>query len=397
MDLDSPAYSHYSGRMRPKGELANTMIMLIAVVVPFLGLLLGVYLAWNRILFASDILLFLVMMLVTGLGVTIGYHRMLTHQGFEAPSWLRAFFLILGCMALAGSKPDEWAATHIRHHAHSDEEGDPHSPLEGFWHAHAGWLFSLKNFSNADEYAPQLLQDRVVMFVSRTSTLWMILSFLIPFLAGGWTGLLWGGVVRFFWTTHTTWSVNSICHTFGNRAFDTNDESRNEWVIGLIALGEGWHNNHHAFPKNAFHGMRWWQFDLSGLLIRGLETVGLVWNVQRVAPEAEIAQQSRLQSMRHGIGDMRQNVLSSLEAMRKEIAGLGNRMLPKEPLTDAQWQQTLAFQQEAIRRLDVMREAVARSQNLKRQKMLHYQREAQKMMQECRNRWDRLRGVPIAA
>ncbi len=378
--------------MRPIGHRANAAIMLAAVVLPFLGFLFAVYLAWNRILFVSDVILFLVLYVVSGLGVTIGYHRMLTHDGFRAPGWLRAVFLILGCMALAGSKPDEWAATHIRHHAHSDEEGDPHSPLEGFWHAHFGWLFSLDNFSYAKDYAPHLLHDRVVMFVSRTSGLWMILAFLLPFLVGGWTGLLWGGLVRLFWTTHTTWSVNSICHTFGRRAFETNDESRNEWIVGLLAFGEGWHNNHHAFPQNAFHGMRWWQFDLSGLIIRGLETMGLVWDVQRVSPETEIAQQTRMQSMREGLGKMRQGLLTSLSSMKSELASLHDRMLPEKPLSEADWVQCEAFQQDAMKRIDAMMESLSKSANIKRQRIIQYQKESQRLVQESKQRWAVVRG-----
>jgi stearoyl-CoA desaturase (delta-9 desaturase) len=183
-------------------------------------------------------------------------------------------------MALEGH-PLEWAATHIKHHAHADRDGDPHSPVEGLFHAHLGWIFR-KEAEDPNVYCRHLINDPIIVFVSRTVVLWGVLGFAIPFVLGGWTGLLWGGFVRLFFVHHMTWSVNSICHTFGKRQFETNDRSRNEWAIGLLAFGEGWHNNHHAFPRSAFHGLRWWQFDFSGYLIRLFEVLGLARDVYRV-------------------------------------------------------------------------------------------------------------------
>jgi len=195
---------------------------------------------------------------------------------------MRAVLLALGCMPLQGN-PIEWAATHLKHHAVSDREGDPHSPMEGFWHAHFGWLFGVGvGTADTNVYCRHLLKDPVVMFISRTFFLWVILSLAIPFALGGWTGLLWGGLVRIFLTHHVTWSVNSVCHTFGKREFETNDQSHNEWIVGLLGFGEGWHNNHHAFPRSAFHGLHWWQFDLSGYLIWTLERLGLAHDVYRI-------------------------------------------------------------------------------------------------------------------
>ena len=133
-------------------------------------------------------------------------------------------------------------------------------------------------------YCRNLVKDPIVVFVSRTFLLWVALSLVIPFLIGGWTGLLWGGLVRIFLTHHVTWSVNSVCHTFGKREFETNDRSHNEWLVGLLGFGEGWHNNHHAFPRSAFHGLHWWQFDLSGYIIWTLERLGLAREVYRVSP-----------------------------------------------------------------------------------------------------------------
>jgi hypothetical protein len=229
-------------------------------------------------------------------------------------------------MALEGS-PDIWAATHLKHHAHSDQEDDPHSPLDGFWHAHFGWLFSLRNFPAVREYTPHLLEDRLVQFISRSAPLWVLLSLLLPALLGGWTGFLWGGLVRIFLVNHVTWSVNSVCHSFGKRPFETMDESRNEWVVGLLAFGEGWHNNHHAFPHNAFHGLHWWQFDLSGLLIRLSERFGFVWQVQRVTSEAIKAKRKASELRRRALGELQEYLRISVESAKEELASFAVRIV----------------------------------------------------------------------
>jgi stearoyl-CoA desaturase (Delta-9 desaturase) len=258
------------------------IVMLVVVVLPFLATLFAIWLLWQRAVNWTDIALLLAFNVLAGLGVTVGYHRMLTHRSFRPHPVVKFIFLVLGSMAVEGPAL-EWAATHIKHHAHSDREGDPHSPVEGFWHAHMGWMFN-RSFADPNLYCRNLVNDPIVVFVSRTFILWMILSLAIPFAIGGWTGLLWGGLVRIFFTHHITWSVNSVCHTFGKREFETRDQSRNEWIVGLLGLGEGWHNNHHAFPRSAFHGLHWWQFDLSGYVIWTLERIGLVRDVYRVTP-----------------------------------------------------------------------------------------------------------------
>ncbi|MHB8577536.1 MAG: acyl-CoA desaturase, partial [Dehalococcoidia bacterium] len=178
----------------------------------------------------------------------------------------------------------------------------PHSPVDGFWHAHMGWLFSGKQAEHLT-YARDLTEDRLVMAISNTFFVWLAATLVLPALLGGmlahdfwtgaWHGLLWGGAVRLFLTHHITWSVNSVCHTFGSRPFQTRDRSRNQWVVGLLALGEGWHNNHHAFPRSALHGMRWWQLDLSGWTIRLLERTKLAANVQRVSAADRAARRQR--------------------------------------------------------------------------------------------------------
>ncbi len=256
-------------------------VVLVVVIVPLLATVLAIVLLWQRAVHWSDLALLATLYALVALGVTVGFHRMLTHRSFRPHPIVKCLLLILGSMSFEGPAV-EWAATHIKHHAQADREGDPHSPVEGFFHAHIGWMFGEKVDPNV--YCSYLQKDRMVVFVSRTFLFWSLLSLLIPFALGGWTGLLWGGLVRMFLTHHVTWSVNSVCHTFGKREFETNDRSRNEWVVGLLAFGEGWHNNHHAFPRSAFHGLHWWQFDLSGYLIWTLERLGLAHDVYRIPP-----------------------------------------------------------------------------------------------------------------
>lgn len=256
-------------------------VVLVVVIVPLLATVLAIVLLWQRAVHWSDLALLATLYALVALGVTVGFHRMLTHRSFRPHPIVKCLLLILGSMSFEGPAI-EWAATHIKHHAQADREGDPHSPVEGFFHAHIGWMFREKVDPNV--YCSYLQKDRMVVFVSRTFVFWSLLSLLIPFALGGWTGLLWGGLVRMFLTHHVTWSVNSVCHTFGKREFETNDRSRNEWVVGLLAFGEGWHNNHHAFPRSAFHGLHWWQFDLSGYLIWMLERLGLAHDVYRIPP-----------------------------------------------------------------------------------------------------------------
>ncbi|MCU0493104.1 MAG: acyl-CoA desaturase [Chloroflexaceae bacterium] len=260
-------------------------IILTVVIGPFIAFLYAVVMLWNQYVTALDLILFFVFFAISGLGITVGFHRLLTHRAFETHPVIKAFWLICGCTALE-SNPIWWAATHIRHHAHSDEDDDPHSPLAGFWHAHLGWMFK-NHDANMDVYGAWLRKDPVVVWVDKTWFLWFLLSLAIPFAIGGWSGLLWGGLVRVFFTHHVTWSVNSVCHTFGKRDYNTTDASRNNFIVGLLAWGEGWHNNHHAFPRSAFHGLRWWQVDVSGYLIRLMELTKMAWNVQRVRPDQE--------------------------------------------------------------------------------------------------------------
>lgn len=275
------------------------MITAVVVVVPFLALLFAITQTWNREVNGIDLFLCLGLYLATGLGICVGFHRLLTHRSFVTPAPIRFLFLALGSMAVEGSAV-YWASTHLEHHAKSDREGDPHSPREGLFHAHVGWMLGAFNAS-PEVYARHLAADRLVQFMSRTFFGWVVLSLVLPGLLDGWVsrgmaggfgtgfwhGLLWGGLVRICLTHHITWSVNSICHTFGQRPFDaTRDESRNNFLVGVIGLGEGWHNNHHAFPSAAYHGFEWWQIDLSGYVIRLLKYLGLATKVQFPTREA---------------------------------------------------------------------------------------------------------------
>lgn len=260
----------------------DQIVTLLGVTVPVIAVVIAAIMTWNRLTTWRDVAIFAGMYLSTSFGVTVGYHRMTAHRAFEAYPAVRFVLLALGCMA-GMSDPIRWSAIHLQHHARSDREGDPHSPLDGLFHAHMGWF--MPGFDeDANTYARPIRDDPMARFFRHTYYGWAILSVITPFLLGGWTGMLWGAGVRLFFTLHMTFSVNSICHTFGRRDFDTTDRSRNQWMLGLLALGEGWHNNHHAFPRSAFHGLRWWQVDFSAYLIRALERIGLAWNVHRVTP-----------------------------------------------------------------------------------------------------------------
>jgi stearoyl-CoA desaturase (delta-9 desaturase) len=265
--------------------------ILIIVIVPFLGTVLAICSLWQQAVQQSDLVLLVTMYTFTALGMTVGFHRMLTHRSFRPHPIVKLVLLILGSMAVE-APPIEWAATHIKHHALSDHEGDPHSPTEGLFHAHLGWLFK-DRFADPQQYCRHLLKDPIVVFVNRTFLFWVALSLLIPFVIGGWTGFLWGALVRIFIGHHVTFSVNSICHVFGKREFETSDRSHNQWTVGLLAFGEGWHNNHHAFPRSAFHGLHWWQIDLSGYVIWTLERLGLAQDVYRVSPARRARYSSR--------------------------------------------------------------------------------------------------------
>jgi stearoyl-CoA desaturase (Delta-9 desaturase) len=277
-----------------------------AVVVPFLATVLAVVLLWNRLVSGTDLAIAAAMYLLTAIGITVGFHRLLTHRSFQTSKPLEYTFAVLGSMAVQGPVVS-WVADHRKHHAHTDAEGDPHSPhvghaggvrgvLAGLWHAHAGWLTSTQGRAEWTRYAADLYEDRGMRRISRHFALLVVLTLALPALAGylasgtlagAATGFLWGGLVRVFFVHHVTWSVNSVCHYFGTRRFETDDRSTNVFWLALPSLGESWHHNHHAFPRSAVHGLRRWEVDPSALIIGALEKLGLAWNVVRISPERQ--------------------------------------------------------------------------------------------------------------
>ncbi|HEV3309481.1 MAG TPA: acyl-CoA desaturase [Chloroflexota bacterium] len=277
------------------------VITLVAVFVPLMGAGYAVAQLWQRQVVGVDLVLLATMYFLTGFGITVGFHRFATHRSFKTSRPVEFVLLALGTMAVEGQVL-QWVATHSKHHRLSDKPGDPHSPLEVLFHAHIGWMLDNKTKGVVERDAKHQLNDPVAVFIHRTFLVWIVLGLVIPFLVDGWRGLVWGGLVRIFLTHHTTWSVNSICHQFGRRAFDTADESRNEWVVGLVGLGEGWHNNHHAFPESAYHGLRWYEVDLSGYVIRGLQAARLIHDVRRPSAvriaRRRLAQSESLRSRR---------------------------------------------------------------------------------------------------
>jgi stearoyl-CoA desaturase (delta-9 desaturase) len=289
-------------------ETRDRIITGIVTGLPFVSLVFVAWQAWEGWLHPRDVLIFVIMYLLTGLGVTVGFHRLFTHRSFKTGKAVRATFAILGSAAIEGPVIS-WVADHRKHHAFSDQEGDPHSPhvdhghgwrgaVRGLLHAHMGWLFVHTHRGLKSRYAPDLQRDPVVAFVDRTFVVWVAAGLLLPFALGyvlggtldaALTGLLWGGLVRLLVLHHVTYSINSLCHFFGRRAYATDDESRNLAWLAPLSLGESWHNNHHAFPTSAEHGMRWWQIDISALVIRLLERLGLAWDVIRPSAERQAA------------------------------------------------------------------------------------------------------------
>jgi stearoyl-CoA desaturase (delta-9 desaturase) len=281
-------------------------VNITAVVIPFLGVIVAAVLLWNRFLGPRDLVIAATMYVLTALGVTVGFHRLLTHRAFQTRPWMRYTLTILGSMSLQGPAID-WVADHRKHHTFTDEEGDPHSPhaghgaglrgmATGLWHAHVGWLFETHGQASSKRFARDLLDDPTMRRINRGFPLIALASLALPFLLGfalsggslvdgGLSALLWGGLVRIFLVHHITWSINSICHFVGRRRFETDDESTNVFWLALPSLGEAWHHNHHAFPQSAFHGLRWYELDPSGWLILAMARVGLAWDVVRVTPE----------------------------------------------------------------------------------------------------------------
>jgi stearoyl-CoA desaturase (delta-9 desaturase) len=272
-------------------------ITLAIVIGPALALGVFIPLFWGRAVSVTDLVMGAVLYLLTGFGVTVGYHRLFTHGSFKPKRWLKIVLALVGSMAVEGSVTS-WVATHRRHHMYSDRAGDPHSPhrfgdtgfgqLKGLFFAHVGWLF-VSDSSSAKKYAPDLLRDRDLQVVDRLFPLWAIASLAIPFglgyafvgtLAGALLALLWAGLVRMALLHHVTWGINSLCHMFGSRTSATTDRSTNIWLLALVSLGESWHNLHHAHPAWARHGAERGMVDPSARLIRVFESFGWATSVR---------------------------------------------------------------------------------------------------------------------
>lgn len=244
-----------------------------------LAALLGLfYFSWRALLVGAGL-----WWLTGSLGIGLGFHRLLTHQGFNAPKPVRDFLTVCGTLAVQGG-PIAWVAGHRMHHAHSDRELDPHNSRRGFWWAHIGWIMRrdprLGKFENYRRLAKDLVADPFVVFLDRYYV-WLQVALGLLLLAwGGWSFVIWGIFVRLVFGWHCTWLVNSAAHMFGYQSYDSRDESRNCWWVAILSFGEGWHNNHHSFPRSARHGLRWWELDVNFLTIRALQRLGLVWDVR---------------------------------------------------------------------------------------------------------------------
>ncbi len=295
-----------TGDVRPVATpIVDRLASALVTAAPPIIVVIGMWLGWTgNLLDWQDILILGLSYAAVGTGVTVGYHRLLTHRSFKCHRLLRAAFAALGSAAAEGPVID-WVATHRKHHQFSDDHGDPHSPhvghgsgwlgaLRGLVHAHIGWVFSDMEVADEQRYAKDLLADPLIRFVDRTFVVWVLAGLGVAFglgvaltgsVVGGLEALLWGGAARIFFMHHATFAINSLCHFFGRRDYETGDQSRNLAWLAIPTWGEAWHNNHHAFPTSYRHGLRRWQIDPSAGIIRLLEIAGLAWDVVRVDPD----------------------------------------------------------------------------------------------------------------
>jgi stearoyl-CoA desaturase (Delta-9 desaturase) len=284
---------------------SHQILNLAGVFLPLLGVLLAVVLLWDTAVGWTSLAVLACMYVISVMGVTLGFHRLLTHRSFATYKPVQYALAIIGSMAVQGPVMN-WVADHRKHHAHTDQEGDPHTPhghgsglkgaVTGLWYAHMGWLFERSGTSEHERYCRDLHEDRGMRFIHKTFGLWVVLGIAIPAaiglaITGTWRGALeaalWGGAVRVFLGHHVTWSINSVCHFFGTRRFEVSDHSTNVFWLSVLSMGESWHHNHHTFPRSAFHGLKSWEIDPTGLVIRGMRRVKLAWNVVEITPERQ--------------------------------------------------------------------------------------------------------------
>ena len=280
----------------PKKRWEQVALVLF-VVLPFVAVLAAGFVLWGHGIGWTDVLIAVGMLQVAGHGITVGFHRYFTHGSFKAKRPLKIALAVAGSLAIEGPII-RWVADHRRHHAYSDKPGDPHSPhefgegfgaqLKGLWHAHLGWLFDPEQTS-MERYAPDLLADDDLVRIHKAFPALVAVSLLLPAalglaltqsFAGMLTAFFWGSLVRVFVLHHVTWSINSLCHTFGNRPFKTRDKSTNFWPLAVISMGESWHNLHHADPTAARHGVDRMQLDTSARLIWAFEKAGWAYDVR---------------------------------------------------------------------------------------------------------------------
>ncbi|MBZ8179086.1 MAG: acyl-CoA desaturase [Oscillatoria sp. PMC 1051.18] len=222
-----------------------------------------------------------------GLGITLGFHRLVTHRSFETPKWLEYFFVFCGTLAAEGG-PIAWVGMHRIHHLYSDTEKDPHDSNRGFWWSHLNWmLHEIPQDSELPRYTKDIADDRVYQFLQKYFIPIQVVFGLFLFWLGGWSWVVWGIFVRLVVVFHCTWFVNSASHQFGYQTYESGDRSRNCWWVALLTYGEGWHNNHHAFQYSARHGLEWWEIDFTWMTIRFLEIIGLATNVKLVKQQAK--------------------------------------------------------------------------------------------------------------
>jgi stearoyl-CoA desaturase (delta-9 desaturase) len=281
---------------------------LAGVTLPFAGLIVAIVLLWNTDWVGwADLAIMGALYAVTCLGVTLGFHRLLTHRSFQTHKATEYVLASLGSMAVQGPVMS-WVADHRKHHAHTDKDGDPHSPhghgggfmgaVKGLWYAHMGWLFDRAGQAEHAKYARDLHEDAGMQRIHRLFPFWVLLGIAIPFglgyaidgtLGGALAAALWGGAVRIFLLHHVTWSINSVCHFFGTRRFAVDDQSTNVFWLAPLSMGESWHHNHHAFPRSAAHGLRWYEVDVTAYVIRLMRRARLAWNVVEITPERQEA------------------------------------------------------------------------------------------------------------
>lgn len=292
-----------------RADLGMRVATVFIITTPLLGLIAAPFFLWGWGFHWTDLGVLLGMYFLTSLGITVGFHRLFVHRSFETYMWVKFLLAVLGSMAVQGPL-FQWVGMHRRHHQYSDTPEDPHSPhhegkglwgvLRGFWHAHIGWMFDAAP-PDLDHYVKDLDASASLRWANRLFLVWVVLGLVFPAVIGGvvtqswvgaWTGLIWGGLVRIFLVHHVTWSVNSACHLWGMQPYRSKDQSRNNFLFGILALGEGWHNTHHAFPTSSRHGLRWWQIDVSYWVIRTLALLRLAWNVKLPSPETEAKQRA---------------------------------------------------------------------------------------------------------